>query len=303
MHNHPDTRKYEIATHELQPAPDTDMLPDQIAKQVDKLNELDASIKVAVAAAEHAENHARTASEKSAGRGLFTDHKRAAIEELQTSGVMLAEAVQSGAKAQKKSFEFQQRLADTTKRLFVLGASSIAANRTVLRELEKRLQGASEEELSELARQELALVVKQLKDQEDILKKQESILKRQEIHDSKIKYALEQTDGLESIIKDQSTQQAKLDSLQSTAISNLEEQAKTKEQLDASQDTAIRSLSNELALLQSTLQTHQTSSDGRIKSLEKTHSSLRLTAMAALIMSIACILAIIFLLLPLHTQA
>ncbi len=310
MHDHPDTRNNEISTHGSQPAIDTGMLPDQIARQVDKLNELDASVKAAIAAAKQAEKHASDASQKSAGRGLFADHKKAAIEELQSSGIMLAKAIQLGVKAQKTSFEFQQRLADITKYLFKLGVSSIAANRFVVRELELRLQGASEEKLSELARQEILLVVKQLKDQEDILKKQESILKRQKIHDSKIKHALEQTDSLESRIKDQSAQQAEIDLLQDTAISNLEEQAQTKEKLDSSQDATIRSLSTELALLrsqltsaESALQTHQKSSAGRIASLEKKYGYLRLAAIAELVMNIICILAIIFLLLPLQSQA
>ena len=54
--------------------------------------------------------------------------------------------------------------------LFGLGVSNLAMNRSVVRGVEMRLKGASEEELDELARQEILGVVRQLKAQEDIMK-------------------------------------------------------------------------------------------------------------------------------------
>lgn len=144
-------------------------LPAVIQGQIGKLNELDVSIKKAVEAAENSKKSADRAEKMSAGFGK----KKAAIEELQSAEVDLAGAVQSGAEAQKISFEFQTKLAQITKYLFGLGVSNIASNRFVVRELEMRLKGASQKELSELARDELISVVKQLKEQEDILKKQE----------------------------------------------------------------------------------------------------------------------------------
>lgn len=148
-------------------------LPALIHEQVDKLNELDVSIKHALESAESARESAIEAERKSAGFGK----KRVAIEELQTAGLDLAKAVQSGAEAQKISFEFQTKLAEISKYLFGLGVSNIASNRFVVRELELKLKDASEEEISELARQELMLVVKQLKEQEDILIKLENLSK------------------------------------------------------------------------------------------------------------------------------
>lgn len=158
-------------------------LPILIHGQIEKLNKLDQSVKKAIAAAEKAKDSAKDAKDKSAG--LFK--KKAAIEELQSAGMKLAEAVQLGAEAQKISFEFQTKLAEITKYLFGLGVSNIASNRSVVRELEMRLRGASQEELSELAQQELITVVKQLKEQEDILRKQENISKTLKIHDERLK--------------------------------------------------------------------------------------------------------------------
>jgi len=300
MQNHPDTHDNVIKAQEFQPLPVTDIYPDMIHGEVDKLNELDASIKTAIKAAEQAEQHAKSAGEKSAGRGLFTDHKKAAIEELQTSGKMLAEAVQSGAKAQKISFEFQQRLAEISKYLFNLGVSNIVANNTVVRDLEMRMRGASEKELSELARQELTAVVKRLKEQQDILHKQAKTTAILEEHDSDIKNALQQAGDLKQIIANQSTQQAKLDSRQDKVISSLEDRAKAKEKLDASQDEFLKSLSAELSLLRDRLTTTENAlqaSQNASAALGKAHGSMRTITMAALAMSVSCLLAVAWLLL------
>ncbi|MEH7653482.1 hypothetical protein, partial [Bacillus safensis] len=131
-------------------------LPEIISTQVKKLNEVDINVKKAMYAAREAEDSAEKASKLSAGFG----QKKKAIEELQKVNVSLAKATQSGVQAQKTSFEFQKKLAEISKYLFSLGVSNIAHNRMVLRELEMRLQNASEEEISELAQQELMQVIK-----------------------------------------------------------------------------------------------------------------------------------------------
>lgn len=154
-------------------------LPLAIQGQISKLNELDKSVKKALEAASSAKDSAISAKNMSAGFGK----KKVAIEELQSAGLDLAKAVESGAEAQKISFEFQIKLAEISKYLFGLGVSNIASNRFVVRELEMRLKGASREELSEFARQELISVVKQLKEQEDILKKLEDLNKTIKEHD------------------------------------------------------------------------------------------------------------------------
>ncbi len=198
MTDHPATYDKLDELHEILPFFDDKALPDLIQGQVDKLNALDASVKAALKAATEAEDRAKAARELSAGRALFQDKKREAIESLQSAGVELAHAVQSGAQAQMLSFEFQKRLADISKYLFGLGVGTMAANRSVLRELELRLSGASKEELSDLARQEVLSVVRQLKEQEDLLKQQARTNAVLRDHDLKIERALTQTDDLKS---------------------------------------------------------------------------------------------------------
>jgi hypothetical protein len=123
----------------IRPSFDESMLPELIQGQIGRLNELGACVKSALDAAAAAEKQAETARNLSAGRGVFTDHKRAAIEGLQAAGIEMAKAVQSSASAQKTAFDFQKRLAEVTKYLFSLGVSNVVANRVVVRELEARL--------------------------------------------------------------------------------------------------------------------------------------------------------------------
>jgi len=144
-------------------------LPGLLTGQVSKLNELAASVTKAIKAAESAKSAADNAATRSAG--MF--QKKLAIEELQKASLDIAGAVIDGAEAQKVSFEFQHKLAEISKFMFELGVSNIAANRMVVRELELKLNGASKQQLSDLARQELIGVVKQLRDQEDIMVRQE----------------------------------------------------------------------------------------------------------------------------------
>lgn len=161
-------------------------LPDLIQKQISELNSLDASVKNAIHAAEQAEKRAKEAGNRSAGRGFFTDKKKEAIEDLQSAGIELAGAVQSGAQAQKISFEFQKRLSEVTQYLFALGVGSIAQNDTVMRVLEGNLKNASREKISDLARQEMHSVVRRLKEREDILRKQQKMLDCIQKHEEKI---------------------------------------------------------------------------------------------------------------------
>ena len=147
---------------------DPSQVPMIITAQINSLKELKENVTEALQKAEQAQESAKNAKDKPTG--VFK--KKEAIESLQTATVDLADAQMSAASAQQVSFEYQQRLGEITKYLLGLGVSNIAMNRTVVRELELRLRGASEEELDELARKELIGVVKQLKAQEDIMKKQ-----------------------------------------------------------------------------------------------------------------------------------
>jgi hypothetical protein len=190
--------KHELAVKNQSPMEfDRKDFPDLIDGQINELNKLDSSVENALRAAENAEEKAEEAGEKSAKFG----HRKAAIEELQSACTELAEAVMLGAKAQKISFEFQRKLAETTKFLFCLGVSNIAANQCVVRELELRLTGASKKKLSELARQELLSVVKQLKMQEGIFKRQEDHSKALKELDEKLKEYVQKFDRVDVTLK------------------------------------------------------------------------------------------------------
>lgn len=139
--------------------------------EIDKLDKLIISCKEK---ADKSKNSANEAKEKSAK--LF--HHKAAIEYLQNAVIDISDSQVSQAEAQQLSFEFQKKLAEISQFLFELGVSNLAANRTVVRELELKLKGASEEELNDLAYKELMNVIKQLKAQEDIMNKQAELTKK-----------------------------------------------------------------------------------------------------------------------------
>lgn len=172
-------------------------LPAIITSQYQEIETMDRYINSAMSRADHAKEAAKKAKEaadaakgKSAGFG----HKKVAIESLQdaTSDIAtvqsdLAQVQGDTLDALRISFDYEKKLGKITQYLFVLGASNITANRIVVRELQQRLRGASEEELSDLARQELESVVRQLKAQEDIMIKQEAL-------SAKVKQQKEQVD-------------------------------------------------------------------------------------------------------------
>ena len=243
-------------------------LPELIHGQIGQLNELNASVKKALASAEQAEKKAKAASERSAGRALFQDKKREAIEELQTAGIELASAIQSSAQAQKISFDFQTRLADISKYLFKLGVSNIASNRMVVRELEKRLSGASAEELSDLARQEVLSVIQQLKEQEDILRKQTQMMRVLHEHDGKLVYLLSQVDDLDN----------KLTAFESCQDARYEEQGKTVEHLQCvlkEHDGKVAHLLSQADDLDNKLTAFESCQDARYEEQGKTVESLK----------------------------
>lgn len=219
-------------------------LPVIISGQVTKLNELDKSIKKAMKKAENAVDSAESAKSQSAG--LFK--KKAAIEELQSAGVDLADAVMSGAEAQKISFEFQRKLAEITKYLFGLGVSNIASNRSVVRELELRLKGASKEKLTVLAKQELMLVVKQLKDQEDILVRQEKMAAVVKSHDERLVEHSEKSASMEKVI----AKQGEVDKQHGAELARQSETDRKLEKLLLAQDEVDKHLAERVAAQEAT---------------------------------------------------
>lgn len=148
---------------------DIEELPFVLSNQFDKLDELESNVQKAVEMAIEAKSKAENAQVKI---GLFDFSKKDAINLLQSASEGLAEGIMTAAEAQKVSFEYQTKLTEITKFLFGLGLSNLAMNRSVVRELELKLKGASKEGISDLAKQELKNVIMQLKAQEDIMSKQ-----------------------------------------------------------------------------------------------------------------------------------
>lgn len=101
-----------------------------------------------------------------------------AINTTQDTVRAIIDAQDSLAKTQQILFENQQKLGAAMRFLLVLGTSSIAMNRLVISELEGKLKKASQEELSNNARQELIGVIKLLREQENAFSKQDRISKQ-----------------------------------------------------------------------------------------------------------------------------
>lgn len=169
-------------------------LPAVLSSQFDKLAILETNVQKAVNMAKKAENKAKDAQVE---MGWFDYSKKEAIELLQSASEGLAEGLMTAAEAQKVSFEYQTKLTEITKFLFALGVSNLAMNRSVVRELELRLKGASEEEISDLARQELKNVIMQLKAQEDMMKKQTELTVKVKSHQDQLRGIDRRLDNIE----------------------------------------------------------------------------------------------------------
>lgn len=107
---------------------------------------------------------------------------KAKVEKTQEVLIDIIDAINNNANATKAMFNDQTKLADHQKKLYGIGLMGIASNRIVIREIKLRLENASKEELSELARQELENTVfeleKQLKLEERIDGIQKDLIKR-----------------------------------------------------------------------------------------------------------------------------
>ncbi len=169
--------------HEVEPGTDQmvnidtseyteESLSDLITTRIDALNDLEKHIKEAEEAAETAVKEANNVK-NGIKSGLIWKSldKDKAIKKLQNATIITAKALEESSDAHKKTFEYQKRLTNISYSLFRLGVSNIATNRSLVREIELRLKGASKKEISNLARNELVRVVTQLKEQEDLQKK------------------------------------------------------------------------------------------------------------------------------------
>lgn len=186
----------------------TENIPDIIAGKIEEISALEKDVNSSEASAKKAMNYVNNQMERYEVKGKWVFKHRSGntkdiIEDTQEAIEQLAAAQQVSVKALKKSFEFQKKLAETSKYLFELGCANITVNRIAVRAIEAKMKGASKGEISELAHQEMMAVVRQLKEQEDILKKQEflnsQVKKNASRLDEKDKIDAEQTQRLEEL--------------------------------------------------------------------------------------------------------
>lgn len=157
-------------------------LPDVISEQFKTIVEIDKRIQEATANCAEAK--------EVAGRMILVKklNQKEAIDSTQDAVRSLTEAQIALSDAQKMLFENQQKLADGMRYLLVLGASSIAMNRVVIAELEAKLKQATQEQLSEKAREELIGVIRLLREQESAFSKQDRMSEQIKIHSNEIKW-------------------------------------------------------------------------------------------------------------------
>ena len=144
----------------------------------------------------------------------------------------LTESQSALLKVQNAQMEYQAQIADATKFLYGLSAYNIASTQSVLINLEAVLSGASKEEMGEMAKQQLFLVMDQLKSQESIvlkLKKQKeklTVLEGQiEQHNLKLKAQAKKDEEHDRLLKVREEHDRKQDE-------ELEAQAKKDEEHD-----------------------------------------------------------------------
>lgn len=179
-----------------------EQLPAIIGNTFNNITEIDSKISNAVSKANKAKELADLASKKDAGWSLFGSDKKEAIEALQSAAVSQANALSDSVDANKELFRNQKKMSEALHYLFGLGVANMAANRTVVRELELKLQNASKEELSELARQEITNVILQLRAQEDMQYKLENNDKILREHKNEIDKILNNITSFEERCKD-----------------------------------------------------------------------------------------------------
>ena len=155
-----------------------------VNSSVEEIKAIETKIAKAVASANSAKKKAKDANEVE--RHWYQNTTARIVDKLQPAVQSLATAVSESADTQKLLFEHQKILAQACQRLFAMGVSNIAATRMVVRNIKLQLENASEEEISELARQELMNVMKQLQAQEDLANRQEKMSEKIKAHSSSL---------------------------------------------------------------------------------------------------------------------
>jgi|GEM_PF-4702955 hypothetical protein len=212
---------------------DIDNIPDIVAGRIENISKLEEEVKKSENSANDAMKFVNNEMERYK-KGLFdirVGNTKDIIEDIQKAINKLVFAQQTNVNAMKKSFDFQKKLAETSQYLFELGCANITVNRIAVRAIEAKMNGAGEAEISELAKQEMLAVVKQLKAQEDILKKQEFLTAKVKENSSLLKEKdfldKEQTEKIDSLNKENKKQNKQISDIYN--ILSEKEQANTEQ--------------------------------------------------------------------------
>lgn len=163
-----------------------EQIPVAVKNCVLGLAKLQEKVDSAVARSDSAKTKASTAAGVKLAWWKFGD-KAKAIEALQSAVSSQSDAMLDQSEAMMAMLDYQKAIAHAMQFLLNIGVSSMANNRAVYEAVKAEIQNSSEEELSELARQELKNTLIQLQSQQDILKKQEETHEKTKQNRSDIK--------------------------------------------------------------------------------------------------------------------
>ncbi len=238
-----------------------DDVPKIIVDNIETISELERKVRSAEKSANEAMDFFGKQMAHYEERGVWffkyrTGNTKDIVEDTQKALEKSLQAQQVNNEALTMVLDFQKKLAKTTKYLFDLGCANITMNRITVKAIEKKLSGASKEEISELAKQELISVVRQLKAQEDIHKKQEFLTSKVKDSLSRLKEKdnldKEQSENIESLINESSIHEKRIlklhenlsekdiiDEEQTQRLENLDRLLSSKEIVDKQQEESI----------------------------------------------------------------
>ena len=147
-------------------------IPNAVCNCIQNLSHLEQRVKNAHSRAFEAKDKAGSAANVKLAWWKIGD-KTKAIESLQDAMVGMSKAQIDQSDAMKAMLEYQRAISKAMRFILALGIGNLSANRAVYKSVEMQMRGASEEELGEMARQELKNTLAQLKSQQDILEQQE----------------------------------------------------------------------------------------------------------------------------------
>ncbi len=221
--------------------------------------------------------------------------KAAAIEALQDAMVGMVDAQGDQAAAIKKMLEYQQAVANGMKFLLMLGIYNVANSRIVVNQLEMRLKGASEQEISEMARNEMRAVIAQIKAQLDLQAQQSRLAEAQK----RVKEMVSANErGIASLSEHEDAQDAELKAHRQ-AGERLEQEVKRQALKDKEHDAALQKQADKdvehdvaLAKIRKVLEEHKIALDSA-KKMSRMSKLAVILASASLIVSILTVIGLI----------